>query len=243
MRNKRNRQPALIILLLGAIALISCGSVNFKTLQEADCYLARNDSVLYGEITYIIDEPVIRKNETAANTALRMTGLIEDNKPLPVSQKELSTPYMYGAGGHKAPFWDIAARITFNRKKAIIRTEAGKQPSNIIEAAVGRVGQPPKVPGCLVEKIRIVPCWPSEKYEGPDGSILISSGVSVHLLYSASQNSHTSCDRDSGREFTEYMRKISESIKADLERVSPKLPCRGGIVSDPTDKSGGLREP
>ncbi len=213
------------MLLLGAIALISCSSVHFKTLREADSYLARNNATQNSAITYIVDEPVIRKKETAVNTALRWTSLIKDNQPLPVSPKELSTPSMYGAGGHKAPYWYVATRITFDRKVALIRTEPMKPPANIIEAAVGRVGQPPKVPGCLVEKIRVIPHWPSDEYKGPDGSILIASGVSVHLLFSADQNSHAACDREAGQAYVDYMKRFSESIKADLgEQNSGAIP-------------------
>ncbi len=216
-QDKKNKVRSAAAMFLG-IALISCSSVKFGTLSEADCYLAKAKTSRPSKISYFVDTPSIRKYETAANIGLRGTGLIKDNKPLPVSPKELDgSPSMYGVGGHKAPYWDVTTRITFNRPVALIRTEPGKRPANIVEMAVGRVGQPPQVPGCLTEKIQIIPHWPSDEYKGADGSVLIAAGVSVKLLYSSSQNARTECNREAGEAYVKYMERLSESIKGSLE--------------------------
>jgi len=214
-RKAKNR---ILITVLVSLVLISCSHAKFKTLLEADSYLAKAKASHTGKISYYVNEPAIRKYETAANYALRTTGLVKDNQKLPISPKELpGSPSMYGVGGHKAPYWDVTTRITFNRSMALIRTEPGKPPANIVEMAVGRVGQPPQVSGCLIEKIQIIPHWPSDEYKGADGSVLIAAGVSVKLLYSASQNARTECNREAGEAYVKYMEKLSESIKGSLE--------------------------
>lgn len=116
----------LILTLLLVVMFCACTGKTFSSLKEADCHIEKARTSTTDKPTILMFTPSIRKNETAANAGLRMTGLIEDGKPSKVNPATMHGPEtMYGAKGAKGPFWSVRGYIDFKRDVAMLRVAPG----------------------------------------------------------------------------------------------------------------------
>lgn len=172
-----------------AVVLIFCScSPTFRSVKEADDYVAKERKSASDKATYFVDVPnLLGLASFVITPGTSIAKGIQDEFAPP---DEYIIPWRYKYKQITQPYASAKGSVSFNRRDFVYRKETGQPAMSLFMEAFQETGE---MPECVITKVLTKKLWHPSSYQGEDGQIITAEGFFIKVDGASRKGSEATC--------------------------------------------------
>lgn len=202
------------LFVIAAVSICSACSPTFKSVKDADDYVAKARMSAKDKATYSINVPNILG--LASFMLTPGTSIATAAQDEFASPDEYIIPWPYKYKQITAPYTSAEGSVSFKRRDFVYRRETGQPAMNLFLEAFKETGE---MPDCVITKVLTKKLWHPSRYQGEDGQIVTAEGFFIKVDGGSRKAPPTTCTPHNLRV---YLDKVLNRVTVKLNQQIPE---------------------
>jgi len=196
--------------VIAMMAMFSACSPTFRSIKDADDYVAKERASAKDKAHYIVSVPDLLGVASAVITpGTTITAAIIDELASP---DEYIIPWSYKYRQIRPPYASAKGSVNFKRRDFVYRQEKGKPAVNLFIEVFKETGE---MPDCIITRVLTKNLWHPSHYQGDDGQIVMAEGFFIEVSGASRKGAETTCTPQVLRD---YLDKVLNNATNRLNR-------------------------